>query len=231
MAAQFKMKNFCPHCRRNSTSSYLFHHVYDKKQGSKWDGDADTIKEPAAYFVLNCQNCDHVLLYHYDIDDEWEAQGFLEYSTKNGIHYYDFGDENELKKYLVLTYPDSWEHIHKYVPLSVRSFFSKALTSIDSPEHFAIQLGKTLDEICKERRVTGKNLDERMKNLCEESKLPETVKDLAGKIRKIRNIGAHEWNGVRSEHVELIISFFRTLVNHIYVLPMQLLEWDLLSSE
>jgi hypothetical protein len=65
----FKIKRLCSHCKHLSVQSYSTHHVYDESKGGLWDGDPETAREPAAYFIFICQTCDEVLLYHYQADE------------------------------------------------------------------------------------------------------------------------------------------------------------------
>src|SRR5438128_6087756 len=72
MRIDFRIERFCPHCEHDSLQTYLMHHAYDEKQGALWDGDPDTALEPAAYFVFTCEKCDGVLLYYFQVFDEFE---------------------------------------------------------------------------------------------------------------------------------------------------------------
>jgi hypothetical protein len=74
MRIDFTIKKLCPHCKHDSLQTYLAHHVYDEKQRDLWDGDPETAKEPAAYFVFACRTCGEVLLYHFQAIDEMECE-------------------------------------------------------------------------------------------------------------------------------------------------------------
>ena len=224
MKMDFRIKKFCPHCEHESLQNYVTHHAYDEKQGGLWDRDPDTAKEPAAYFVFACETCDEVLIYHLQAIDEFEFETLFPH-TRNGIECMTW-NENEIERRLRLMWPQLWEDIHQYIPKTVRRVYLKALKQMKSPEGFAREIGKALEAICEERRVTGPNLKMKIDRLCDEALIPE-MKGIAHRIRETRNDAVHEnENKVTLKDVTLVQNFFRVLINHIYVLPMQVEEWN-----
>lgn len=231
-----KVKKFCPHCNNNSIQEYLLHHFYDVKQGGLWDGEADTVQEPGASFIFLCKTCKQVLLYEFCFitpPDKKEIEGFIYYSEEDGIRYMEW-DEREIKSHLSLFYPRIYEDIHHYVPASVKACYLKALKNARSPQMFAIEIRKAVESICEERGIDSKDddgqykkLGKKFEELCKIAMLPSYVKQIGHKMIKSGNDAAH--SDIKPENVPLIRNFFRTLVNHVYVLPMQIQEWDSLN--
>lgn len=235
MRIVFKIKKLCPHCKHPSVQSYSTHHAYDESTGGLWDGDPETAKEPAAYFVFICQTCDELLLYHYQAD-EFNFEDLFSTSKRNGVEYMTW-DEAEIGKNLKLMWPQQLlEHIHHYVPETVRKSYLKALKNLGSPQIFAIEIRKAMEAICEERGIASKDNDGKYKGLGDKIKelariamLPKRIEDIAHKIVKTGNDAAH--STMDSKVVPLIQNFFRVLINHIYVLPMQVQEWSSYQDE
>lgn len=225
----FKINKFCPHCKHPSVQSYSTHHPYDESTGGLWDGDLDTAKEPAAYFVFICQTCDEVLLYHYQADED-NFDDLFTTSKRNGVEYMAW-NESEIKRNLKLIWPQLWEDIHQYVPKTVRRIYLKALKNLGSPQVFAIEIRKALEAICEDCEIENqdiggkpKNLSDRIGELSRKASLPPPIVNIAHKIRITGNDAAH--STVNPKIVPLIQNCFRVLINHVYVLPMQIQDWN-----
>lgn len=54
-----------------------------------------------------------------------------------------------------------------------------------------------------------------------------SVKQIGHKMIKTGNDASH--SDIKPETVPLIRNFFSTLLNHVYILPMQIQEWDSLN--
>ena len=226
-----KIQRFCPHCNNSSIQDYLLHHFYDQKQGGLWDGEVKTVQEPGASFVFLCKICEQVLLYEFCFltpPDEEEIEGFLSYYEHNGVR--DIGwEENEIKSNLELVWPQLYEEVHNYVPLSVKKYYLKALKNVRSPELFAIEIRKALEAICTELNITDNSLVSKLEKLCKVAMLPESIRAATHRLRLTGNEAAH--GGVDPKDIPLIRNFFRVLINHIFVLPLQSKEWDSLNPD
>jgi len=94
-----------------------------------------------------------------------------------------------------------------------------------------IEIRKAIEAICEERGIASKDNDgkyrtlgDKIKELARIAMLPKPIVDIAHKIVKTGNDAAH--STVDSKVVPLIQNFFRVLINHVYVLPMQVQEWS-----
>ena len=228
MKIDFKVQKYCPHCNNNSIQKYLTHHVYDEKLGARWNWDADKAKEPASYFIFSCETCDKVLLYHLYPDD---VDSLIPYK-QNGKNFIDW-DEEEIVNEFELKWPALYEDIHKYVPKSVRKQYSKAIRNIAAPQLFVTEIRKALEKVCDECEInkkddTGKpiELSKRIGELGKKSGLPPSIIDAAHKIRLTANAAVHSDADINPANVTLSRNFFNLLVNHVFVLPFQIKDWD-----
>jgi hypothetical protein len=226
MSVDFKMRGFCPHCSSNSIQRYLNHHVYDEEQGGLWDGEPETAKQPASYFIFACNTCEKTLLYHfYPTQDE--VEDLLEYVMSDGYKELAI-DVDDLLKNLDLVWPELFEDIHKYVPASVRKQYLRALRKVNTPNEFAKELRIGVEIICDAcgiERSTGVDLKDRINQLSQVAKLPSTVRDVAHKIRLTGNKVTHQPTDIDPQNVPVLRNFFRVLVNHVFVLPLQKQDW------
>lgn len=230
MNVEFQMLGFCPHCNNNSIHQYITHHVYDESQGGLWNGEPETNEQPGAYFLFYCQTCSQVLVYHfYPAKDE--VDDILSFYEANGVKRLAI-DADDLIEGFDLMYPAIFENIDKYVPLTVKKQYLKALRSIGNPNHFAMELRIALEVICEENGILGNDINNKSKNLYQRigelaitAKLPSSVEDIAHKIRVTGNKADHSSDDLDPQIVPLLRNFFLILVNHIFVLPYQKHDW------
>jgi Domain of unknown function (DUF4145) len=60
------------------------------------------------------------------------------------------------------------------------------------PSACAVLIGRTLEAICKHEKAVGRTLADKINNLLTSNLIPKTLAEMAGQLRQIRNLGAHE---------------------------------------
>jgi len=107
------------------------------------------------------------------------------------------------------------------LPIKVSKAYKAAIKvrSID-PNAFAVLLGRVLEEVCKDRRATGKTLYERLKDLANKGEIPERLAEMAQSLRQFRNVGAHADLGELTENeIPFLDDLSRAILEYVYSVP------------
>jgi len=112
----------------------------------------------------------------------------------------------------------AFEGLPEQVPKNIREIYDEALAIKDkSPNSFAVQVGRALEAVQKHLGVPKKELEHL------ESQGPHGISQLAIKIKEWRNIAAHyDGRTINQEQAEDLDTFFRLLVDYVFVLPNKL---------
>lgn len=245
-----EITKLCPHCSKETIQIYLTHHIYSEKDGSNWDGNFENILYPACYYLFACKLCDQVLLYHYYFDDGAEADdttGIMNSWGEPTVGKY-FPLTAKITEELQPLWPqnnfsepqinnpepqNTTPDLHEYVPNEIRKHYIELQKKRFSPELFAIELRKALELIWNDKNVEQTDADnksisllKRIKILCKREQIPY-IKDIALKIKFTGDDAAHLNPPIDPKLIPLLDNFFVTLVNHLYVLPMQVMEWGI----
>jgi hypothetical protein len=185
MKIDWKVKRFCSHCNHDSVQEYLAHHPYDAKQRDLWDGDPQTAKEPAAYFVFGCRSCGEVLVYHYEAEDEFDFEELFPF-TQGGVEKMGW-DQDEINSGLELMWPSRpkspklpqyRQEICPYCPRSARQRLLYGTNDFPEPyvEGGTVVL-QTLTETTSLFRCEQCNATLLYKTTCDDLDGPEIVSD------------------------------------------------------
>jgi len=122
------------------------------------------------------------------------------------------------------------------IPASVKNAFEEAI-ACHSQQCFvasAIMVRKTLEELCRDKKVTGNNLKERIQALGNAIVLPKELLTGADNLRLLGNDAAHiesqEYQQVGKEEVELGIEFAKELLKAAYQYSSLLKKFDALKK-
>jgi hypothetical protein len=108
------------------------------------------------------------------------------------------------------------------IPSSILAALEEAITCHANQCYVAsaIMVRKTLEELCKERGATGKNLKERLKDLGSRIIVPQPLLDGLDNLRLLGNDAAHieleHFNGVGEPEVSLAIDISKKLLETVY---------------
>ena len=64
-------------------------------------------------------------------------------------------------------------------------------------------------------------LAERLKNLANSGRIPQTLAEMAQQLRLLRNLGAHD-DEVTEEDVPIILDFLEAILEYLYVAPAKI---------
>ena len=91
------------------------------------------------------------------------------------------------------------------------------------PSACAVLIGRTLEAVCKHEKAEGQTLAGKIDNLLRSNRIPKPLAEMAGQIRQIRNLGAHEAEDeVTEEDVPIILDFLEAILEYLYVAPAKI---------
>jgi hypothetical protein len=166
--------------------------------------DGARTEEPCMYSVVKCETCSEILVYT-------EQEHFPENCDTP------FGD---------IAYPKQPSFTNA-VPESIRSIYREAvLVKNISPTAYVILARRVLEEICRERGVTVKNLVEALAKLSNDGVIPSTLSEATKLIRLVGNAGAHaSGQKITMLQVWAIDDFIKAILEYIYVAPKKIEEF------
>jgi hypothetical protein len=139
----------------------------------------------------------------------------------------DYGGElqPELRDKAKLIYPAVIDH-HS-IPVAVRYAYldAKRIQHLNV-EAFCLLIRKCIEIICKIENLEQKNLQLKIKSLCEKYNLPTLISDTASKIRILGNQAAHDIDEIHPLMAHQIDEFFVILLEYLYILPNRLKWFD-----
>lgn len=107
------------------------------------------------------------------------------------------------------------------VPHSVRALYKETLSAIhnDAPILAAVGLRATVEAICKERAVPGRNLSERIDALVAAGMLAENHAAILHQQRNLGNEAVHEFQAPPPSELIASLRIVQTLLRTVYELP------------
>lgn len=125
-------------------------------------------------------------------------------------------------------YPAAWVARFGAVPLRIRDEYAKALAvRRESPNAFAVLLGRVLDLTCADRGAQGSSLFARLEDLAQRGEIPVQIAETAHRLRRLRNIGAHADLGeLSADAVPIVADLCEAVLAYVYTLPALLAQAD-----
>lgn len=192
--------SFCPNCGNISRQRVIHEHSYTATASSGRETDA-------VLFVGACGTCDEPLIYIWTVDGHAAGDApFYEAS---------------------LVWPDDGE-LHHSVPTAIAESYREAVRIRRlAPTAFAVQVGRALEYLCKDRNTGGTTLQQRLDSLAKRGEIPGSLAKMSSVIRNLRNVGAHATDTKVSElDAAAIDGFFRSVIEYVYVAPFKLQEYQ-----
>lgn len=194
---------FCPHCGNYAPQRHI-HTQLHRGKGYFLDGSLADDDLPCAYFIVACETCGQILLYHAFIDVPQDKDFHL----------------------ASLVWPDPGT-LDSAVPASVAQSYAEAARIKNlAPNAFAVQIRRALEALCDDRRAKRGLLQRRLEDLASKGEIPPILAEMTEVLRLLGNIGAHAADQtVKPGYVRAIDDFFRAVVQYVYVAPSWLAEF------
>lgn len=124
---------------------------------------------------------------------------------------------------LLVTYPpETIDFDSTALPSGVQRALEEAITCHANGAFIAaaVMVRKTLEELCRDREVSGKNLKQRIKALGESAIIPTELFNGLDDLRLLGNDAAHvestTYDDVGSEEVEIALEFTKEVLKAVY---------------
>lgn len=215
----------CPHCQRISSHRLVWTYQRWEQAPELFDAEirerlettladengelSDAFCHPS-YYIAVCESCLELILYvnhpfHDDLTDSF--QGALESPTEP-----------------VWPLANRVDELPESIPERIRQIYEEALQIRSrSPSSFAVQLRRALEAVAIDKGFTVGPLHRRLEEMAFRGVLPGTVNEAAGALRLIGNKGAHaDEENVSSQDAMLMDSFFKLVLQYVYVVPAEL---------
>lgn len=186
----------CSHCG-NVTPHKLIceHYTFERlDEDSIADGD---------YYVSLCTTCDNIIV-HLCMD----------YETQSGEPSF-----NEAQ----IIWPKPKGFRSDAIPVNIIKVYDEALkVKKITPSLFALQIGKALEFLCKEKKAQGKTLSQQIKYLSEKGIIPPTLAKMTNIMKFFRNIAAHASElEIKDWEADVLDDFFNAIMEYVYLAPLK----------
>lgn len=187
--------NFCNACNRWTNHSLLFTHTFEHPAG-------DTIYYTSAQ-VWHCRGCDN----------------YLYQTTFANTDDLDENGELILRKFF---FPE-----RAYMKISPKAFltlppnlnllYNEIVMALNQNSYILASMGlrTLLEGICKEKDVTGSNLENKINNI---NFVSDSIKSNLHGIRFMGNVAAHELDSLSREEILIALEIMEDLMNYTYEL-------------
>src|SRR5260370_2055867 len=110
------------------------------------------------------------------------------------------------------------------LPEVIEKKYAEALkVSTISPSSCAVLVRKTLEAICRHEHASGRVLADKLKNLADSGRIPQTLANVALHLKQLGNLGAHfDEEEVTVKDVPVILDFVELLLEYLYVAPAKI---------
>lgn len=180
---------------------------------------------PGHIVTMACPSCGHIGVFVSTPASDLHVQGYWLGQRKcpnpgcNGhIFYVSSDDRSEFFTYP----PQKIEFDTSNIPDQIVNTFKEAITYHSERCFVAsgIMVRRTLEELCEERGVTGKNLKERVQALQEKLVIPQELLDAMDELRLLGNDAAHieskEYDNIGNDEIEAVIELTKEILKAIY---------------
>lgn len=221
MAEKITKPRLCGHCNNEVPFTLKAEYSYkDNEYDTNWE--LETILKAYTnnvYRLFECQTCHKATLEleseWYGRTDDWENEQSPSYEGQ-----FEPDDVSTIK----ILYP--LEQVEtNYIPGEILLEYREALkVRHNSPLAFAAMVGRTLEAIYEEEKVKGKSFKEKLNDLVDKGRIPQSLVDTVTHIYKLRNLGAHydKEQRVTKEDVPVILDFLNALLEYLYIAPAKI---------
>ena len=130
------------------------------------------------------------------------------------------------KKWPTMTdilYPSAKTPLTNLPPVIEKRYQAALKVRNIEPSACAVLIGRTLEAICKHEKAAGRTLADKIDTLLNSNRIPKTLAEMAGQLRHIRNLGAHDAEDeVTEEDVPIILDFLEAILEYLYVAPAKI---------
>jgi hypothetical protein len=185
----------CNHCTNNAPMLIITNHTCE---GEDELAENLLVKEGHDYQMLECLTCQRI--------------------TLRSLYWHEAFPEAP-RDYMTI-FPVT-EPLPKGLPQAIKKEFEAALrVRTINPGSYAVLIRRMLEQVCKDRKAAGKNLNQKLDDLVSKNEIPIKLADVAHKLRMFGNMGAHAADtDVDEADVPILDDLSRALLEYVYGAP------------
>lgn len=107
------------------------------------------------------------------------------------------------------------------LPYRIQNVYEISLkVSVIDANAYAVLLGRILEMVCEDRKATGKDLYNKLKDLAAKGEIPAKLVGVADNLRHLRNVGAHASLGeLTKDEIPILYDLCRAILEYVYSAP------------
>ena len=207
----------CSQCSRKTTHKvfFSFHQVWSEFEHKNF---APSIQWYMDHEIIQCQGCKTVSFRRTTSNPE-----------EVDVYYDEEGRPQPIPKIYEDLYPPRIEGRKKledvlYLPEKIEKVYEETIKALNSQLHVLTGIGvrSLIEAVCKEKKTSGENLEERINNLHNKDLLTTANKDFLHKLRFLGNDSAHEAKPHNKTQLSMAIDVVEHLLREVYILPKRM---------
>ncbi len=201
----------CNDCIKNTNHVVLF-----KKEFTTFNDfypeNSPSYKESESYMVVQCAGCEQPSFLLRTIGTQFATE------DEEIGHF----DENFPDRYYDTDFPLLSEEEQLRLPTLLRNLYGEVEAAFESESNILAGVGLRMlvEGICLERKIAGKNLLEKIKNLHSANLLSANEVPILDKLRQIGNFSAHSIKGFSTKDLQYALEIINHVLKTIYILPL-----------
>jgi Domain of unknown function (DUF4145) len=205
-----KIYTHCNSCKRTTNQNVLFN-----KRFTEFDDDvpedSSHYKTHEDYMTIQCGGCENISFLIRNI-----GSVFADKHDENG-----YFDENFPSKEYELNIPMLSDEEQEFLPILLRKLYVEVESAFKEEANILAGVGLRMlvEAICLQEKISGRNLQEKIKNLQVNGLLSINAVPILDKLRIIGNFSTHEIKGFSIEKLEYALDIINHTLKSIYVLP------------
>lgn len=193
---------YCSRCNKRTNHKVL------KEEQRTYHYEEDDIHLEETYRIVQCCGCDNV-----SFNLETTGSEYVQYEEYGEERYSDF-----------LAFPvkeGTLQAIDSYdIPQIIRQVYRESIAAYNNDCHILATTGlrTTVEAICKEKKIKGNNLKDKIDGLLKEGIITAADCKRLHEMRFSGNDSVHEMQPLADEELLLLIDIINNMLNNLYVL-------------
>ena len=188
----------CGHCGNQTVLKERAIYAYEVDHFLDFESDMKG-NETTVWRILQCLVCSRPTFQEIYSQEEWCA-----------------GNQKVL-------YPTSGRNLNPLPEVISRAYEAVLRARYVDPNACAVLAGRALEVMCNYEKVQGRVLADKLRNLADSGRIPQTLAAIASQIKQLRHTSAHAaTDEVRKEDVPIILEFIEAILEYLYVAPAKI---------
>lgn len=203
------VKCYCPECNHDTNHEILF----TEKESSDDNEDYWWLQR---FSIARCLGCDKITYL-----TETTEEGEVEYD-EDGTGYFPVKYTTyPLQKSIAKELDNLWS-----VPVNISTIYNETIKALNTKSFLLTAAGfrMIIEAVCIENKITGKNLETKINNLCKNGIITKKDRDRLHSIRFMGNDSVHQIKK-SDQHALLVVNdIINSLISNLYILDNECIQ-------